>query len=364
MDLRHVSKARSQHRAADAIADRIDLLGAARFFHRVERGKHAGLQIIVEVEPGEALVGIDPGDDEHREALIDRPADEGFLRVEIEDVELVDPGRENEQRALVNRLGGGRVLQKLEELVAVNDLAGGEREISPDLESRKVGLADRELALAALKVLEHVCKAAHQVLAIFGKRRAQHLGVGEDEIGRCDRVSELLGIEVELRPGLFVEPFDVRDGALQPARGQKIALLDEIEDLVVLPLRIAEAFVAGQGGDDRLDLLAQHAARGLVPQGGVVAPQIELRLHHPLGVRQDARQQLGHRARQVEGVKLGRFRIFGLTGQELAQELLRLARNMDHIGRKGRRIGRFGEEPRLFGRLRFTAGFSVFVVHF
>jgi hypothetical protein len=46
----------------------------------------------------EALFGmllrrIDPGDAEDGQALRDCPPDEALLRVEIEDVELVDPGR-------------------------------------------------------------------------------------------------------------------------------------------------------------------------------------------------------------------------------------------------------------------------------
>src|SRR3546814_6607859 len=65
------------------------------------------------------LVGIDPGDHEDRVALLDGPADEGVLRPQVEDVILVDPRRDDQQRALVDLLGRGRVLDELHEVVLV-----------------------------------------------------------------------------------------------------------------------------------------------------------------------------------------------------------------------------------------------------
>ena len=77
-----------------------DVLLAGRLLDRVERGEDAFAHVVLEALLGLALVGVDPGDDEHGEALRDRPADEGLLGVEIEDVELVDPRRHDQQRPL------------------------------------------------------------------------------------------------------------------------------------------------------------------------------------------------------------------------------------------------------------------------
>jgi hypothetical protein len=60
-----------------------------------------------------ALVRIDPGNDEDRVALFDGPFDEGLLRIEIENVELVDPGRHDQQRAFEHGFGRRLVLDDL-----------------------------------------------------------------------------------------------------------------------------------------------------------------------------------------------------------------------------------------------------------
>src|SRR3546814_20840112 len=57
--------------------------------------------------------------DLHRVALRDRPADEGVLRPQIQDVVLVDPRRDDQQRPLGDLLGRRRVLDELHEVVLV-----------------------------------------------------------------------------------------------------------------------------------------------------------------------------------------------------------------------------------------------------
>ena len=104
-------------------------------------------------------------------------------------------------------------------------------------------------------------QAVDQVLAAAVDRGAQHFGVGQHEIRRRHRVDELARIEIDLARGLVVEPVDLLDRRLHPARGQQIALLDEVEDRVVAPRLVAEAAVAGRGLDHRLGLAAEHALR-------------------------------------------------------------------------------------------------------
>jgi len=363
LDLRHIGQAGAQHCSANAIADGIDLFRAAGFFDRVERGEHARLEVIVKVEFRQPRIGIDPRNDKYGQALRNRPSDERLLLRQVEDVELVDPRRKDQQRALVNGLGGRGVLQKFEELVAVNDLPGCECEVAPDFERGEVCLTDRQLSLAALQILKNIRQAAHEIFAVLGQGRAQYFGVGQQEIGRRDRVGKLLGIKIEFRARLLVEAVDVGDRALQPARCQQIALLDEVEDFVLFPVGVAEALVARCGLDHGLDLFAQDAARGLMPQRGIVAPQIELRLDQPLGIGQDPRQQLGQRTGEIERIELRGLVILGLTRQKFAQQFLRLTRNMDHIGGEHRWIGRGGQKSRFLGRLGLAARFSVLVVH-
>src|SRR3546814_5606850 len=114
-------------RAAQAVADRVHVALTGRLFDRVERRQRPLVHVVDEVLPGEPLVRVDPGYDEHRVALVERPFDERILRLEIEDVELVDPWRDDQQRPLVDLLRRRFVLQALHALVLVDYLAGGDR---------------------------------------------------------------------------------------------------------------------------------------------------------------------------------------------------------------------------------------------
>jgi hypothetical protein len=210
-------------------------------------------------------------------ALVHRPLDEGVRRLEVEDVEFVDPRRNDQQRPLRHFLGGRRVLQKLDQVVLVDDLARRHRDVLADLEGLEIGHADLELPLAALQVLEQVFQALHQVLAAAVDGGAQHFRIGQHEVARRHRVDELAGIEVDLARGLVVQTVDVLHGRLHPARGQQVRLLDEVEHLVVLPGDVLEAAVVLGRCDDGVGLLAHHALGGRLPQVHVVLPERELR---------------------------------------------------------------------------------------
>ena len=130
------------------------------------------------------LVRVHPGDHEHGVALLQQPLHHALLRVQVEDVVLVDPGRDDQQRLGIDLLGQRRVLDQLDQVVLEHHLARADRGVAPDLEGVHVGLPDQELALAALQVLQHHLQPAHQVLALLVQRRLQHLGVQREEVGR------------------------------------------------------------------------------------------------------------------------------------------------------------------------------------
>jgi hypothetical protein len=87
---------------------------------------------------------------------------------------------------------------------------------------------------------------------------------------------------------VLVQVFGVLDESLGPARGQKVGLLDEIEERVLRPLGIAEAVVLRVGHGDRLRLFALHALEGADPEaheiGGEAALRFDrlLRIAHPI----------------------------------------------------------------------------------
>ena len=64
-----LSRFSAEQRAADAVADRADLLLAGRLLDGVECREDALAHVALEILRGVALVGIDPGDDEDGVAL-------------------------------------------------------------------------------------------------------------------------------------------------------------------------------------------------------------------------------------------------------------------------------------------------------
>ena len=93
---RHVGQGAGQQRAADAIADDVDLALTGRLFDRFERRQRTLDHVVVEALVGEGAVRVDPGDDENRVSLAHRPLDEGIILAQIQDVELVDPRRHDQ----------------------------------------------------------------------------------------------------------------------------------------------------------------------------------------------------------------------------------------------------------------------------
>src|SRR6202040_4329573 len=104
----------------------------------------------------EMLVGVDPRDHEYRIALRHRPADEGITGPQIEDVKLVDPWRDNQQRPTLYLLGRRFVLKELHQVVLINDLSRRDRDVLADAERLHIGHLDRQVTLAALEAVEQV----------------------------------------------------------------------------------------------------------------------------------------------------------------------------------------------------------------
>src|SRR5690606_38572962 len=104
--------------------------------------------------------------DENGETLLDGPAHEGFLRREIENVELVDPRRHDEQRDLTGFLGRGRVLDEFKGRVSEYDLSGRGGEILADFEGVEIGLADAQAPVRRLHVLLEMFQSLDEIGAV------------------------------------------------------------------------------------------------------------------------------------------------------------------------------------------------------
>ena len=153
---RHVGQGRGEQRATQAVPDGVHLALSGRLLDSVECGEKALLHVILESLLRERHVGVDPGDHEYGMTLADRPADEAVLRAKVEDVELVDPGRRDQQRPLQHSLGVRGVLDQLHQVVLKHHLAGGDADVPPEVESLRIGHLDPELAPSLLQVGQEI----------------------------------------------------------------------------------------------------------------------------------------------------------------------------------------------------------------
>jgi hypothetical protein len=88
---------RGERGAGDAVADRVHRGDREPLADDIDRF-HLRADVVVPGDLGHRLVGRAPRDHEHGHPLLDAPAHEALLRVEVEDVEAVDPRREDQQR--------------------------------------------------------------------------------------------------------------------------------------------------------------------------------------------------------------------------------------------------------------------------
>ena len=177
-------------------------------------------------------VRVHPGNDEHGEPLRDRPADVAFLRDEVEDVELVDPRRHDEQRPLEHLFRARAVLDELDELVLEDDLAGRDRQVLPTSKADKSVWLMRSRSLDCSRSWARCDMPCTRFARVGSERGAHHFRIGQrrSSTARTPRAS------ARDRTGhascLVVHAFGLAGEVLGPARGQQIGLLPEIEERV------------------------------------------------------------------------------------------------------------------------------------
>ena len=94
-------------------------------------------------------------------AALDRVAHERVLRLQVEDVVLVDAWRHDDEWPLAHLRRGWRVLNKLDQLVLVDHCARRRRDVAAYFESRLVGVRDPTLR----KIVEEQPHAVGHALA-------------------------------------------------------------------------------------------------------------------------------------------------------------------------------------------------------
>ena len=138
--------------------------------------------------------------------------------------------------------------------------------------------------MPGLDVFGQHMHAAHEILALGGKRLAQQFRIGQHEIRRRDRVGDLLDVERSLRPRVLIDAGSVRDQPFSPLHAEQIDLSQEIEELVLRPLGIGETLVLRVRGDDAGGLFAGHALGRVRPQFEKGAAEAHLQFERAFGI--------------------------------------------------------------------------------
>ena len=253
---------------------------------RIHRRQRPFLHVVFPGLGSETLVRIDPGNHEPRDALIDAPLDEGFVGLEIENVELVDPRRHDQEWRAQHAFRHGCILDQLHQVVLEDHLAGRGRHVDADFEIGRIRLADPKRAVPGLDILRQHLHAAHEIVAVRAQGLAQHLRIGEDEVGRSERVGELLDVKGGLLAGMRVEALGVAHQIVRPLRRQQVKLQNEVEELVRFPFGIGKPLVARRRCGDGRNLFAGEAPYRAAPQVEIGLADPGLNVVGAIGVRQ------------------------------------------------------------------------------
>ena len=180
-----------------------------------------------------------------------------------------------------------RVLNQFQVVLGVDNLALGEREVAANRELRLVD--HRRQAAVGGHVAEEVLQARDKVAAALLERRLHRHRVGQERVGRGERVDDEIGGDpgAQLVARGCVEPADPGGDAARPG---KIGLHQGAIARIGSPERVAEPLVALL----RLDSGAAHQAAQHGLAGGQRPRPRALRLHQPRS------GQAAHRQREID----------------------------------------------------------------
>ena len=193
-------------------------------------------------------------------SLLDEPAHHRVLRLEIEDVVLVEPRRHDEQRPARDALRRGRVLDELHQVVLPDDLAGRDGEIHADFEGRLVRHADSQPSARGIDVVQQVERAAHEARAAGRDGLAQHCRIRPREVDGTHRREHLACVEARLSAFRVGESRAALASREQRARRGVVALSQGVEVRMLAPGRIGEGAIGRARGHRR-----PRRARAVLP---------------------------------------------------------------------------------------------------
>jgi len=219
--------------------------------------------------------GIQPGDDEDRMPLVHQELDERIVGGQIEDVILHDPGRDDEDRFLVNLFSRRCILDQFDEVIPENHLAGCHGHLFPGAEILR---ACGELVVTlAPPVLQHIFPAPDEVLPPLLFRYPGQDRVGPEKVGRGKDIHNLPGHKGNDILVMMGNTRDAGCGVLPPLFAKEEGLMEAIEG-GGLPGIIPKTGIAGDGLF-RFSIGKQTGTENIVPVIGRFFPEI---LHNPV----------------------------------------------------------------------------------
>ena len=205
------------------------------------------------------------------------PLDHGVSGAQIHHVELVHPRGDEEQRPAAYLLGGRRVLDELDEVVAEHHLARRRGDVLPDHEGVRRAHPHVEPAGLRIEVAEEVGHAVEDAPPTGFDGGAERLRVGGEEVGRRERIDHLPGGEVELAQVMLAEPRAGQQGGAG-AGVHEVRLLQEVEPRELVPGPIPEPAVVLVRPRRRLRVDAERAGDAVRPERhprpGEIAPGV------------------------------------------------------------------------------------------
>src|SRR5262249_36582101 len=155
-----------------------------------------------------------------------------------EHIELVDPGRNDDERSPLDLNGRGGVLDQLHQLILEDDLPRCGGYVLPETKCLQIGHCDSKLSATAFEVIEQICQASEKILATGLDRGLQYLRISREKISRGHGSHELSYIEVHFVCCFRMETIDAINRRQNCLSGKQVALLDIVEENVFGPSRV------------------------------------------------------------------------------------------------------------------------------
>ena len=137
-------------------------------------------------------------------ALFGQPSDQAVLRLEVEDIELVDPGRKDQQRRFEHLIGRRLVLDQFIERRAMDNGPFRCADVLADGKSLAVRQRHDNVAIVAFHVADQVFQPLDEAFPLGLDRAFQGIGIGGQKVRGRHHVNDLVGHPGDAAPVGFV----------------------------------------------------------------------------------------------------------------------------------------------------------------